>query len=435
MSRFKDGGLSDLNMHELATELFPICRSITGDGVRKTLHRIKQELPKLNIIEVPSGTQVFDWTVPNEWRIKSAYIEDLEGNRIIDFADNNLHVVGYSAPIDKIVSLEELKEMVYTLPKQADLVPYVTSYYKERSAFCMSHNMLLSLKKQEYHVFIDSELFEGNLSYGELLIKGNSADELFFSTYVCHPSMGNNELSGVCMTTALAKWLSAAKNHHFSYRIIFIPETIGSITYLSQNLSYMKKHVKAGFNVSCVGDDRVFSYLESRHGNTLADRVALHVLRNKQPEFISYSYLMRGSDERQYNAPGVDLPVCSVMRSKYSEYPEYHTSADNLDLISERGLQGSLDIYKEMVILLENNGYYLTKCLCEPQLGKRGLYPTESFKGSANHVRNMMNFIAYADGKTDLINIAEKIGIYANDLLQIVKSLIDNELMDFKYDN
>ncbi len=435
MNQGVDSISSDLNMYSLATELFPICRSITGNGVRQTLLRMKKELPELTINEVPTGTRVFDWTVPKEWSIKSAYIEDLDGNRIVDFNDNNLHIVGYSAPINKIVSLDELKGMVYTLPEQPDLIPYVTSYYKERSAFCMSHNQFLSLNKQEYRVVIDSELFDGSLSYGELLLKGETTQELFFSTYICHPSMANNELSGVCMTTALAKWIVATEKRHYSYRIIFIPETIGSITYLSQNLLHMKQNIRAGFNISCVGDERVFSYLESRTANTLADRVALHVLKNMQPEFIRYSYLMRGSDERQYNAPGVDLPVCSVMRSKYSEYPEYHTSADNLDLISENGLRGTLNIYKEMVTLLENNGYYLTKCLCEPQLGKRGLYPTESFKGSANHVKNMMNFIAYADGKTDLIDIADKIGVYANDLTLIAKSLIDNELVEFKYDS
>ncbi len=418
------------DMHALASELFPLCRSLTGEGVRKTFDILKREVPILKTYEVPTGTQVFDWVVPKEWRISEAYIEDANGTRIIDFANNNLHVVGYSAPIDKIVSLKELKEMIYTLPEQPEWIPYVTSYYKERSGFCMSHNQMMALPEGEYHVVIKSELFEGSLTYGEVLIPGQSEEEIFFSTYVCHPSMGNNELSGVCVATALAKYLLSLSERKYSYRIIFIPETIGAITYLQKNLAELKQKVQAGFVITCVGDERVYSYLESRKSDTLADIVAQHVLKHLHPDYIHYTFLDRQSDERQYGAPGIDLPVCSVMRSKYDAYPEYHTSADDLTLITQNGLAGALNVYCEIIQILENNVKYKATCLCEPQLGKRGLYPTASIKGSALHLRNMMNVLAYSDGTLNLLQLAEKIKAYAGDLVPIINQLTQHNLLE-----
>ena len=340
-------------MYELAGELFPVCRSITGEGTRMTLKRIQQEIPQMTINEVPSGSKVFDWTIPNEWKVEDAYIEDESGCKILDFKENNLHIVGYSIPIDKWVSLEELDKHLYSLPDHPDWIPYVTSYYKERWGFCMTHNQRTSLKDGKYHVVVKSELFKGSLSYGELLIPGKIDKEIFLSTYVCHPSMANNELSGPMVQMELAKWIFSNTNRKYSYRLIWIPETIGSITYLSRNLDCMKNKVVAGYNLTCVGDDRCVSYLSSKFGNTLADKAALNVLHFMAPNYVSYDYLHRGSDERQYNAPGVDLPVCSVCCSKFHEYPEYHTSADDMSLISPKGLQTAFNIYKEIIQSIE----------------------------------------------------------------------------------
>ena len=249
-------------MYELCERLFPICRSITGDGVRKTLQMLVEVYGnEINIHEVPTGTKVFDWTVPKEWNIKEAYIENSKGQRVIDFKNNNLHVVGYSLPVDKFVDLQELKSVVYTQPDQPDAIPYVTSYYKECYGFCMSQNQLDKLPEDTYHIVIDSELKEGSLTYGEIIIPGDTEEEVFLSTYICHPSMANNELSGPVVATFLAKWLNLLVKRRYTYRIIFIPETIGAITYLSKNLQYLKEHVIAGFNLSCVGDNRTFSYV------------------------------------------------------------------------------------------------------------------------------------------------------------------------------
>lgn len=418
------------SMYNLCVELFPICRSITGNGVRKTLSILNSVIGgEMVVREVPSGTQVFDWSVPKEWNIRDAWIKDSKGNKILDFKDNNLHVVGYSLPANKKVNLEELKTIIYTQPEQPDAIPYVTSYYKERYGFCMTQNKKNNLKEDNYHIFIDSELKDGSLTYGEIIIPGDSNKEVFLSTYVCHPSMANNELSGPAVAIYLAKWLKSLPIRRYTYRIIFIPETIGSITYLSQNLEHLKKRVIAGFNISCVGDNRTFSYVASRYGNTLADKVAKNVLRFYYPEYKEYSFLKRGSDERQYNAPGVDLPVCAICRSKYGEYPEYHTSKDNLDFISPEGLAGAFEVYKQCITVLENNYKYKINVLCEPQLGKRGLYPTISQKGSYDAVKAMTDFIAYADGNNDLIDISNIISVSVKELLPIVKKLKINGLI------
>ena len=417
-------------MYELCEKLFPVCRSITGDGVRKTLQILAEVYGnEINIHEVPTGTKVFDWTVPKEWNIKNAHIENSKGQRIIDFKNNNLHVVGYSLPVDKFVDLQELKSVVYTQPDQPDAIPYVTSYYKECYGFCMSQNQLDKLPEDTYHIVIDSELKEGSLTYGEIIIPGDTEEEVFLSTYICHPSMANNELSGPVVATFLAKWLNLLVKRRYTYRIIFIPETIGAITYLSKNLQYLKEHVIAGFNLSCVGDNRTFSYVESRYGDTLADKAAKNVLSFYYPDYKTYSFLKRGSDERQYNAPGVDLPVCAICRSKYGEYPEYHTSKDNLELISPEGLLGAYEVYQQCILSLENNYSYKINVLCEPQLGKRGLYPTTSQKGTYDAVKVMIDFIAYADGSNDLIDISNIIGVPVNELLTVIEKLEKVDLL------
>jgi aminopeptidase-like protein len=414
-------------MYELIERLFPLCRSITGPGTRETLRIIQKSIP-IQIYEVPTGTKVFDWTVPKEWNIRDAYIMDAEGKKIVDFKKNNLHIVGYSVPVNKRISLSELQEHLYSLPDQPEAIPYVTSYYEERWGFCISQIVREKLKEGEYTVFIDSELKDGSLTYGELIIRGESKKEIFISTYVCHPSMANNELSGPAVTTFLAKWI-LSKPRRFTYRIIFIPETIGSITYLRKNIKVMKRNTIAGFNVTCVGDNRAYSYLPTRAGDTYTDRVALNVLLFKQPDFITYSFLDRGSDERQYTAPGIDLPVCSVMRSKYGTYPEYHTSLDNLNVVNPEGLSGAYEILRECLTLIEENRTYKINCLGEPQLGKRGLYPTISTKSSGNEVTNIMNFIAYADGENDLLDISNETKTPVWELYLIIGKLMKAGLL------
>ena len=412
-------------LYALCDRLFPICRSITGNGVRETLRVLQSVCPAMTLHEVPTGTQVFDWIVPKEWNIRDAWIKNSKGEKILDFAKSNLHVMGYSIPVNQKVTLEELLPLIHTQPDQPDAIPYVTSYYKERYGFCMSQLQKDTLQEDIYHIYIDSDLKDGSLTYGEILIpstEGNK-DEIFLSTYVCHPSMANNELSGPAVTIYLAKWLWEKKHRRYNYRIIFIPETIGAITYLSQHLPEMKKNIRAGFNISCVGDDRTYSYVASRYGNTLADKVAKNVLSFRYPEYKRYSFLQRGSDERQYNAPGVDLPVCAVCRSKYAEYPEYHTSKDNMGLISPTGLQGAYEVYRDMIEALEYNHKYRIQCLGEPQLGKRGLYPTISQKGSSSAVRAMSNFIAYADGMNDLMDISNIIKVPVQNLFSVIDKL------------
>lgn len=416
-------------MYHLAEKLFPICRSITGDGVRQTLEILKEEYGDMRIYEVPSGTQVFDWTVPKEWNIRDAYIEDSRGQRIIDFKENNLYVMGYSLPMDRIMSLEELKQMIFTQPDQPDVVPYVTSYYQERSGFCMSENQKNALREAAYHCVIDSELKEGSLTYGEIILKGDIEEEVLLSTYICHPSMANNEVSGPVVTIELVKWLASLKRRRYTYRILFIPETIGSITYLSRNLEIMKKNTVAGFVLSCVGDDRTYSIVETKYGDTLTDRLLKNILQYHFPDYKTYDFLHRGSDERQYNAPGVDLPVCGVCRSKYEEYPEYHTSADDLSLISEEGLQGSFVLMKKCIMALEYNYFYKLSCCCEPQLGKRGLYPTLSQKGNYSDAALVMrDLVAYADGRIDLIEISNRIHTPIDRLIPLIDKLLENGL-------
>lgn len=417
--------------HNLATELFPICRSITGNGVRQTLRKLASLLNGFSIHEVPSGTRCLDWTVPDEWNITDAYIITPNGRKICDFQRNNLHVLGYSEPVHLNLTREELLPHLYSRPEQPDAIPYVTSYYKRRWGFCLTQRELDTLPAGSYEVVINSTLSPGHLTYGELLIPGESKEEVFLSTYICHPSMGNNELSGPCVTTALARWINSLPNRRYTYRIVFVPETIGSIVYISRNLETLKDRVIAGFVVNCCGDERAYSYLPTRLGNTLSDRIALHVMRQEPSGFIHYSYRDRGSDERQYCSPGVDLPMASIMRSKYGSYPEYHSSMDDLSFITPRGLAGGFERLRFVIEGLERNRTYCTTILGEPNLGSRGLYPTLSQGGSASaaSIRNMMDLLAYCDGKHDLLQIADIIGCPIWHLYDLVNTLKSHGLI------
>ena len=417
-------------MFERAKELFPICRSIMGDGVRQTFDILRRYMPDMTLHEVPTGTKVFDWTIPNEWTIREAYIENESGEHIVDMKVNNLHVMGYSTPVDEWMDLADLREHIYTLKDQPDLIPYCTSYYKERWGFCMSEDLLSQLPEGRYHAYIDSELKPGSLTYGELLIPGESSEEIFFSSYICHPSMANNECSGPVVLSKLAQYLQSQPHRRYSYRIVLLPETIGAITYISKNLDVMKKNIIAGFNVTCVGDDRTYSIVHSRYANTLADKVLMNVIKGQDPDFCEYSYLERGSDERQYQAPGVDIPLVCFCRSKYHVYPEYHTSGDNLDIISPDGLAGSLEVLIKCTQALENNYRYKIKCLCEPQLGKRGLMPTTSNKESYKDTLILKDISAYADGTNDIFELSDCIGHCVSDMLPTLRKMVDAGLLE-----
>jgi len=411
------------NMYDWAKDLFPICRSITGQGVRDTLKYIKTLLPDLEIKSIESGTKCFDWVIPQEWSIKNAYLENEFGERIIDFKDSNLHVVGYSEPVDEWFSFEEIQNFIYSLEDQPKAIPYVTSYYSKNFGFCMSHEKRKKLKNCKYHAFIDSEKKNGVLNYGELLIKGKKEKEILLSTYICHPSLANDNLSGIVVTSALAMWIKSLKQTEYSFRIIFIPETIGSIAYISQNLEELKNKIHAGFNVTCVGDDKNYSFLPSRNGNTIADKAGMHILNHAVKNYTQYSWLDRGSDERQFCSPGVDLPVVSIMRSKYGEFPEYHTSRDNLEFISQKGLQGAFSVIKETISAIDKDFFPKLTLLCEPKMSERGLYPKINSKDNHSYIeaKTIMNLISYCDGRLSLIEIGNLINQPFNKLIAIAE--------------
>lgn len=420
-------------IYDLCSRIFPICRSLMGEGVRETLRVLDEYIADMgyhfNITEVPTDTQVYDWTVPKEWVIRNAYIEDEARNRIVDFKDNNLHVMGYSAPVDEWMDLSEMGEYIYTQPDQPELIPYVTSYYKERFGFCMSENQKRNLKPGMYHLYVDSELKEGSLTYADLVIKGKLDKEVLITTYICHPSMANDICSGMSLLSELIRYVASLRERRYTYRFVLEPETIGAIAYISQHYDELKENVIAAFNLSCVGDDRTYSMVESPYADTYSDRILKNILSSRGKINV-YSYLERGSDERQYAAAGIGIPMVCFCRSKFEEFPEYHTSADNMSLVNPAGFQGSFDVMTEVIQVLEYNGKYKANVLCEPQLGKRGLYPTISQKGQYDDVMALCNFVAYADGRNDLIAISEYLHRSAYDLLVPLGKLRDNGLIE-----
>lgn len=425
MSRIPSGD----DMYRWAGDLFPICRSLTGAGVRETLDYIEDRLPGLVRTETPTGTEAFDWTVPDEWNIRSAYIENEAGERIVDFADNNLHIVSYSEPVDTWLTLDELQPHLYSLPEKPDAIPYVTSYYQRRWGFCLEDSRRQKLEPGRYHVVVDTTLAPGHMSSGELILPGTETKEVLLSTYICHPSMANNEVSGPVVTMALARWLAGLKNRRYTYRILFGPETLGAVVYLSCHLEAMRSNTIAGYVVTSVGDDQAWSLLPSRKGDTLADRAARQVLGAVAPDYAEYSFLERASDERQFCSPGVDLPVASIMRSKYHTYAEYHTSEDDMTFISPEGLGGAFDALRGCIVALEHNYVYETTTPCEPQLGKYGLYRSLGTSSPGEAARNLLNFLAYADGATDLIDMAAAIKLSVPDTIEVAETLLASGLV------
>lgn len=418
-------------MHKWASDLFPICRSLTGAGVRESLHYLSSHLDGLKVHSVPSGTAVFDWTIPLEWSIEDAYVLDPAGNKVIDFKNSNLHVLNYSTPVDVELSLNQLNEHLYSLPDMPTAIPYVTSYYAPRWGFCLAQEERDKLKDGLYRAVIKSNHYHGCLNYAEYFLKGETDEEILISTYICHPSMANNELSGPVVTTALANLIRELPSRKYNYRFVFVPETIGAITFISENLAHLKSKVVGGFVLTCIGDERNYSYLQSKQEGTLSDRAAMHSMKSLVGDYKLYDFLSRGSDERQYCAPGVDLPIGSIMRTRYGDYPEYHTSLDDLSLVTASGLAGGLEVCFETIKLIEANETYKVTVYCEPQLGKRGLYPTiSSMALDYTDVRTLTNLIAYCDGKHDLIAIAEKINVNARELIPVVKRLVDEGLLE-----
>ena len=417
------------DMHRWATELWPLHRSLTGAGLRQTLDHLGTLLPGLVQVDVPSGTEVLDWRVPDEWTVRGAWIADLEGRRLVDLRDSTLHLMGYSIPFEGILTREELEPHLHSLPEQPDAIPYVTSYYARRWGFCLTQRQRDALGDGPFQVVVDTDLEPGALTYGEVVLPGETDDEVLLSTYVCHPSMANNELSGPVVTTALLRWLTSLPSRRFTYRAVFLPETIGSITYLARHLDHLKRHVRAGWVLTCIGDDRTYSYIPSRLGGTLADRISLRALGELPGGFTPYTFLDRGSDERQWCSPGADLPVCSITRSKYDEYPEYHTSLDDLELVTPSGLQGGFDVMRRCLELLETGERWRVVTPGEPQLGRRGLYPTTSDASTFEQVMLMMNVLTYCDGDHDLTDLCERTGATAAEVGAILDRLAAAEVI------
>lgn len=423
-------------MHRLAAELFPVCRSITGDGVRATLARAREIVP-LEVREVPSGTAVLDWTVPDEWNVRDAWIKDPAGRKVVDFAASNLHLLGYSVPVQARMPLAELRTHLYSLPEQPDLIPYRTSYYQEAWGFCLAHRVLAGLPEGEYEVFIDSTLAPGSLTYGELLLPGTSEREFLVSCHVCHPSLANDNLSGLAVTLFLARELARRPKaaRRYSYRFLWAPGTIGAIAWLAAHAEGAAKRIAHGLVAANLGDPGPFHYKRSRRGDAEIDRAAAHVLAAAGEPHAVEDFVPYGYDERQYCSPGFDLPVGSLTRTPWGRYPEYHTSADDLDLITPAALAGSLARYLEVVELIEVNRTYLNLSPHgEPQLGRRGLYDAVGGAGGGEGGERdrrlaLLWVLNLSDGRHDLLAIAERSGLPFAAVRAAADALVAAELL------
>jgi len=416
-------------MWALLEELFPICRSITGHGVRQTLDILGRNIP-LTLHSFPTGMQCFDWVIPDEWNIRSAVLKDEQGTNLVDFAANNLHVLGYSPPVEGWFSLAELKPHLFSLPEQRDAIPYMTNYYRPNWGFCLRHKDLVALQEGRYYVKIDSSLTPGELILGEAFLPGTSADEILISCYICHPSMANDSLSGVVLAAQLFSEIQHC-NRRFGYRFVFAPETIGVIAYLSRFGERLKRHVVAGLVATCVGDAGAFNYKQTRNGSAPLDRIVNNALAHSSAAYRIRPFWPMGSDERQYCSPGFDLPVGSLMRSVYGEFSQYHNSLDNLDFVTETALAESLAMYLRVFEALEENRVYRrTHPECEPCLGRRGLYPDLNAQGARDlEIQRRMWILNLADGQNTLIDMAERIGCGLLDLVPSVRVLSEAGLI------
>ena len=417
-------------------ELFLICRSITGRGTYETLKKIKRLFPKLKIHKIKSGTKIYDWKIPDEWNIADAYVKDKYGKKIIDFKENNLHVIGYSKPLKRILTKQKLLDKIFSLPQKPDAIPYVTSYYKKNWGFCSTDILKKKIiknysKKDKFQAVINSSFSkEGHLNFAEYLIKGKSKKEILISTYICHPSMANNELSGPIIAMSLMDYFSNFTKLNKSIRFIFVPETIGSLAYINRNLKRLKRNFLAGFNLTCIGDERSHSCMFSKYGNSISDEAITRAYKKLNLKYKIYSFLKRGSDERQYNSPGIDLPFTSVFRSKYHEYPEYHTSKDDFTVVTKKGVNQSFKLMKSAIQIIQQDIYPKTKVLGEPMLGKRGLYNNVSIKDSWKSSRVYLDILQYADGKNNLEKISKLCNIKLSKLKKIIKFLKKQNLIN-----
>lgn len=415
----------------LLAELFPLCRSISGQGLRDSLAILQRHMP-LEINEVESGKKIFDWTVPEEWNIRGAYIKDSAGNTVLDFAECNLHVVSYSIPVNARMTLEELKPHLHTLPEQPDAIPYLTSYYNKSWGFCLTHKLYESLTEDSYEVVIDSTLKSGSLTYGELVLPGATKDEVLISSYLCHPSMANNELSGPILALLLYRQLAAMGSRHFTYRFYLGPETIGALMYLDKHKKHFGKHLKAGLVATCCGDRGKFHYKKVRRKDNILDRAVLHSLQHGEQEYSIRDFFPTGSDERQYCSPGFNLPVGSIVRSFYGEYPEYHTSLDNLDFVKGHYLAETLQVYLNALYVLENNRRYCnTRPFGEPFLSKYDLH--DVLGAAKNHAMEKLiikYLLNYSDGHMDLIEIADMLTLPLWEMEPTLNKLIKAKLLE-----
>ncbi len=414
-------------LHQFAAELYPICRSITGNGLRQTLAKIGDRIP-LQTSEVPTGTAVFDWNVPKEWNIRDAYIQRPGGKRIVDFQRCNLHVMNYSTPVHATLPLSELKTHLFTIPEHPDWIPYRTSYYHEDWGFCLSHNVMLTLEDSDYEVCIDSTLIPGNLTYGECYLPGRSSDEILISCHVCHPSLANDNLSGLAVATFLAQHL-ATHDLRYSYRFLFIPGTIGAITWLARNREAAQR-IRYGLVLTCIGDAGGFHYKKSRRGDTEIDRAAAHVLSHCAEPYEILDFSPYGYDERQYCSPGFNLAVGCLMRSVWGSFSEYHTSADNLEFIRPQKLAGSLRVCAAILDILENNWRYCNQNpYCEPQLGRRNLYRSTGGDAIGMEINARLWVLNLSDGEHSLLEIAERSGIPFSAINDAAELLSQNGLL------
>lgn len=422
------GELAGREMYALVAELYPLCRSITGNGFRESLKLLQKHLA-LQIHEVPTGTKVFDWAVPREWNIRDAYVKDSSGNRVIDFQKLNLHVVNYSVPIRATMSLSELKRHLHSIPDHPEWVPYRTTYYKEDWGFCLGHNQLMALEDGLYEVCIDSQMQDGYLTYGEYFIRGEIEEEVLFSCHNCHPSLCNDNLSGVAIATSLAKMLSEVAPR-YSYRFLFIPGTIGAITWLALHGDIVPR-IRHGLVVAGGGDDGPFHYKQSRRGDAEIDRTVAHILQHSGSPYEVKPFSPYGYDERQYCSPGFNLPVGVLSRTPHGQFPEYHTSADNLDFVKPANMARTLHEYLAVVSALEGNRKYLNlNPMCEPQLGKRGLYRglggATSLPGGEFAMLWVLNL---SDGSYSLLDIAERAGISIEIIQQAAELLAEHGVL------